>query len=203
MAVSEVTICNLALSHIAQSTVITSINPPDSYVEADHCARFYPVARDQLLEMHAWKFAVTRATIAELVNTNLNWQFCYALPADCVRPLAVLLPESTDDKAAQPFETETTEDGTVVIFTNVESAVLKYIRRVTDPNRFTPLFVVALSHLLASYIAGPITKRKSEIQEQQKLFLQAFLTASGASAASSFSDYRNTYTPSHLAARND
>ena len=41
---------------------------------------------------------------------------------------------------------------------NVENAVLRYTAYVRDTTQFSPLFVVTLSHYLASYLAGPILK---------------------------------------------
>ena len=58
----------------------------------------------------------------------------------------------------QPFTIETQADGSSVLFTNVENAVLRYTAYVRDTTQFSPLFVVTLSHYLASYLAGPILK---------------------------------------------
>ena len=58
---SEVDICNLALSHLGDTATIASLDPPEGSAQAEHCARFYPIARDSLLEMHAWGFATSRA----------------------------------------------------------------------------------------------------------------------------------------------
>ena len=48
---SEVDICNLALGHLGDNATVASLNPPEGSVQAQHCARFYPIARDALLEM--------------------------------------------------------------------------------------------------------------------------------------------------------
>jgi len=167
---SDVDICNLALSLIGQDANITSIDPPDSTVEADHCARFYPIARAALLQAHAWGFATRRQALASVENDVDHWAFAYALPNPCIRPLAVLLPQSSDDSKVYPFALESDADGVPLLYTNVEAAVLKYTTLVTDPTRFPPLFVVAFARLLAYYIAGPITKNEKLVQEQLKLF---------------------------------
>ena len=62
----EVTICNLALSHLGDTAAVASIKPPDSSVQAQLCARFYWVARNALLEMAAWGFATRRVVLAKL-----------------------------------------------------------------------------------------------------------------------------------------
>jgi hypothetical protein len=50
---SVIDICNLALSHIGQAADVSSIDPPENSIEAEYCARFYPMARDTLLEAYA------------------------------------------------------------------------------------------------------------------------------------------------------
>lgn len=151
---SEVDICNLALAHFGQDASIDTIDPPDGSVEAGYAATFYPIARDEILESGDFSFARTRATLAELTNARPDWLFRYALPADCLKPRAVLMPQydATLDEA-QPFELEGDS-----LYTDVEDAVLVYTFKLTDPTKFTPLATSAVSWRLASYLVGPITK---------------------------------------------
>ena len=67
---SEVDICNLALAHLGDSATVASINPPEGSAQAEMCQRFYPIARDSLLEMHNWGFATRRKALAQLNNTS-------------------------------------------------------------------------------------------------------------------------------------
>ena len=62
---SEVDICNLALSHLGDNATVASIDPPEGSAQAEHCSRFYPIARDTLLEMHNWNFSTRRAVLAQ------------------------------------------------------------------------------------------------------------------------------------------
>jgi hypothetical protein len=171
---SEVDICNMALGHIGQDANVSAIDPPDGSAEADHCARFYPMARDEILESHAWRFATRRAQLAavDVPDEVDSWDYAYQLPNQCIRPLAVFLPESTDDTAAQDFTVETDSTGNDILYTNVEDAVLKYIARVEDTTKFSPLFTIALARLLAHYLAGPITKA-SKMAAAQRAALRA------------------------------
>lgn len=108
---ADVDICNLALGYLGDEANIASINPPDQSAQASHCSRFYPQVRDELLEMHAWQFATTRAVLASVANpttdptttTNPNsaWQYAYAAPANVLKYLAVLDPSTTDDYSTQ------------------------------------------------------------------------------------------------------
>jgi hypothetical protein len=200
---SEVTICNLALSHIGDTATVMSIKPPDSSVQAQLCARFYYVARNAVLEMAAWGFATRRVKLAELWGPHCNWddpacaalpgywhhhtwRFGYALPSAVINALAVQQKDAPDDYEAffgpvekdyfppypqgylpvpgaplmvpQPFQIEALENGNQVVLTNVPDAVLRYTTVVDDTSKFSPLFMLTLSHLLASMLAGPIIK---------------------------------------------
>ena len=77
---NEVDICNLALSHLGDVANISSIDPPENSVQAMHCARFYPIARNALLEMANWSFAMRRIALTPLSVTNDQWQYVYAKP---------------------------------------------------------------------------------------------------------------------------
>lgn len=172
---SDVDICNLALSHVGDEAEVISIVPPDGTTQASHCGRFYPMARDQLLEMHTWTFATVRKTLA-LVEAGApsEWLYAYALPAKYLKALAVLPVGSADDARGEDFIVEADADGVGVLYTNVESATLRYIRVVDDTTRFTPGFVTALSRLLASFLAGPIVKGTAGMQVSQnqlKIFM--------------------------------
>lgn len=200
---SVVDICNLALSHVANRANITSIDPPDRTVEADHCARFYPIARDELLESHEWRFATRREQLAQLMlDPPAGWEFAYALPNRCLRPVSVLLPESTDDTLVQPYTIETLSNEVPVLYTNTPDAVLKFIALVTDPARFTPLVVVALAYLLGSHLAGVLPKDLRLKRELLKTYHEIALpNAMAADArARNVKAYGRT-TPAHLAAR--
>jgi hypothetical protein len=176
---SEVDICNIALSHLGDSATVASINPPEGSAQAEHCQRFYPIARDALLEMHDWGFATRRVLLAQLTNANTQWAYCYAQPADLVNTIAVLDSAAADDTSVaiahygawpetpipglgvytpQPFVLESLDAGTDVVYTNQAGALMRYVGRVADTTKFSPLFTKALGWSLASMLAGPVIK---------------------------------------------
>ncbi|QII84260.1 hypothetical protein G3T20_05810 [Bordetella hinzii] len=170
---SEVDICNLALSHLGDEATVASIDPPEGSPQAGYCARFYPAARDALLEMHAWGFAMRRVQLALLPSHWSAWQFAYARPSDTLKLLAVLPPDAPDDydlaplgalgglsslRGPQPYSAEVDAGGRSVIYTDQPDAVLRYTALVRDTTKFSPLFVMALSWHLASLLAGPMLK---------------------------------------------
>lgn len=176
---SEVDIANLALSHLGDSATVSSIDPPEGSAQAEHCWRFYPLARDALLEMHQWGFSTKRGALAQLTNPTTEWAYCYAQPNDLLDVISVLDPQATDDSSVgipimtqwsetpmmnagvytpQPFVLESAIDGSDVVYTNQPNAVMRYTARVTDTSKFSPLFVQCLSWSLASMLAGPVIK---------------------------------------------
>lgn len=159
---SEVDICNLALSHLGDGATVASINPPEGSAQAEHCARFYPLARDTLLTEHAWSFATRRVALSLLADGSTpSWAYAYAVPNKALTIWAVLEPDAMDDAATQPFAREVRADGTPMILTGQADAVARYAFQVTDTGSFSPAFVSCLSWLLASYLAGPVIKGDS------------------------------------------
>lgn len=171
---TEVDICNLALAHLGDTATVASIDPPEGSAQAEHCARFYPMARDALLEEHPWGFATKRVALALLSEAWPEWTYAYAQPNDAVNIIAILSPTATDDYSQgiinipdvsiagnyepQPFSCEINDDGVPVILSDQEDAVLRYTALVSDTGNFSPLFTTTLSWRLAALLAGPILK---------------------------------------------
>lgn len=216
---SAVDICNLALGYLGDTANIASIDPPEGSAQADHCATFYPLARDALLEMHDWGFATKRVVLAPLVGTVSQWAYCYAAPSDLVNTISVLDKSATDDTSEglgqsdpycltgdqlsyaytpQPFQLESADDGTSVIYTNQPDALLRYVARVTDTTKFSPLFIRTLAASLASMLAGPVLKGEAGVRAAAQWEVIAFGQDGksglfGKAAASDSGQKRTTY----------
>ena len=203
---SEVEICNLALAHLGDSATVSSINPPEGSAQAEHCAKWYPVARNSLLELQEWSFATTRALLAELVNPFPQWQHAYARPADCLKVLAILPSDAMGDTAQTfpsgcfypgialqactiytpaDFTAETdASTGNQIILTNQANALARYTRLVTDTSKFSPLFTDALGWYLAGYLAGPVLKGDTGITVGRAMKAEALAMLSAAAVSS-------------------
>lgn len=180
---SEVDICNLALSFLGDDASVSSISPPEGSAQAEHCSRFYPIARDGLLNLHNWNFASRRALLAQVTNTSSQWRYAYALPANVMTVSAVIPSDAQDDYSVaywpsdrpewmmnyspvlaagqyvpQRYALEIDSAGSRVLYANIDNALLRYQARVDDPSQFPPLFVHALAWHLASMLAGPVMK---------------------------------------------
>lgn len=168
---TSVAIANLALSHLGDDATIANLDPPEGSAQAEQAALFYPIARDALLEMYPWNFALRRTALALLdEDPNTQWRYAYALPSNVLGVFAVQGAEDADDfvgttygpvaalNGVNDFEIEGLSDNTRVLYTNVVDARIRYTVAVTIPSFFPPLFTVALSYFLASFLAGPVLK---------------------------------------------
>jgi hypothetical protein len=207
---SEVDICNLALSCIGDNATVSSISPPEGSAQAEHCARFYPMARDSLLDMASWNFTMRRVALAQLTMVWPEWKYAYAIPSDTLNIISIISATAADDYSTrsiptdgayysgnyappisagqytpQPYTVETQADGSSVLFTNCEGAVMRYSSFVTDTAQFTPLFVMALSWHLASMLAGPIIKGAEGAAESKRCvqIMSGYLAKANASDA--------------------
>lgn len=172
---SEVDICNLALGHLGDRATVSSISPPEGSAQAEHCARFYPIARDLVLESHEWGFATKRANLTLLSDTPPpGFQFVYQTPSGCRNIIDLIDPNTptfypVDERCGHwgdnaftmppiPYELETRTDGTPVIYTNLESAMIRYVASITDTTKFSAQCVDTIGWLLSAYLAGPVIK---------------------------------------------
>jgi hypothetical protein len=183
--VSDTDICNLALSRLGHQAKITSISPPDDTTEAKLCAKFLPLARNTISELHLWSFATKRAVLVLTATSSeaSSYQFAYELPDDFLDIIAVI-PSTAADDYAQPstwvdlngslptafsaaqatqyvpvdYAIEQDSTGALVLYTNLESAVLRYTAYVTDVNFFGPTLIEALTWYLAGQLAGALIK---------------------------------------------
>jgi len=148
VSVSETTIANLALAEIS-SHEITSL--ADTTAKARWCNRFYSQCRDEMLRAHPWNFAIKRAILSELASAPVSeWDHQFGLPSDYIS-----LYQLNGFDCWDRHDLYQVEAG--ALLTNAESASIRYVFQQTDTTKFDPLFVTALSLLLASKIAKPIT----------------------------------------------
>jgi len=195
---SYVDISNAALAHLGDSATVSSIDPPEGSAQAQHCARFMPMARDALLEMHPWSFSTKRVALQLLNESSPIWLYTYAVPSDLLNALAVIDSTAQDDYTnivtpafntpytsanqvgnytPQPYVLETDSSGADILLTNLPNAWLRYTAYVNDPTKFSPLFTRALEWLLASYLGGPLIKGDSGRQatsDAYKMFYSIF-----------------------------
>jgi hypothetical protein len=129
---------------------------------------FWDVARDQLLERFAWSFATTRVALQQDAEApTYGFTYAYVIPADCIRVLeatAYTDDMDVDDRSKMSCRIESGR-----VLTNETAVYLKYVRRVEETGRFSPLFCSALAAALAAMLASALTKSGSTTQAMLQL----------------------------------
>lgn len=98
-ALADVDIANMALGHLGISITIQSLSPPDQTIQAQTCAFWYPICRNELLQSAPWNFADTDALLVQepvpsTIGPQLGfaapgWRYSYTYPNDCLQPLCI------------------------------------------------------------------------------------------------------------------
>lgn len=154
---SIVSICNMALTNIGKEN-ISALS--EATAEARACNQWYAHVRDVLLQVYPWRFAGKTQSLAQLTNDKPGaWRFAYARPSDCLKvrwlrqEYSVFDPTNEADEIQHPYDIEGS-----TIYCNLSPAFLRYTRQLTDPTKFSPLFIEALSWHLAVRLAMPLTR---------------------------------------------
>lgn len=154
---SVVSIWNMALSHLGIGNSIASQSEDSE--EADACSAFWASARDMALRGFTWPFATRIAALA-LVEEDPNdeWGFAYRYPANAQKLIRILSGARTDSRQSEVKYIVRGDDSGQLIYTDKEDAELEYVTQATNPVRYPPDFTLALSYLLAYFIAPRLTK---------------------------------------------
>lgn len=177
MALSEVTICNLALAYMgitrqledAGDGLIASVTKTSDNVRM--CQLFYEPARDAVLSDFPWPFA-TKFVLLTLASDGTGevwegeWDNAYDYPADCLvvrkfltTGLTVANPwawwgTTHHDAISPPFAIRVF-NGAQCIFTDVQEdlANIEYTAKITDATLYPVRFGMALARRLAFEIS--------------------------------------------------
>ena len=175
--ISPIGISNMALSHVGAKSTIESFTEESS--EAELVNLWYDYSRLQVLEASDWNFARKRITMAlhgdTISETSSDplagvWAYRYDYPGDCIAARKIQNSAAPPGDAT-PFDIETSLDGQQkTILTDLQDAVLVYTWDLTNTDMFSPLFVLALSHLIAHHIAFSLTGKKSIKNEEFTIY---------------------------------
>ena len=171
MALSETSICNMALAKLGAKR-INNIDT-DSTTEAIHCRTHYAQTRDALTRLLAPAFASDRDTLSQdTVDPDFEWDNQFILSADFLRKLSVYGDTGADlSKTRYSYAIEGER-----LLTNEGAIYLRYVKRVTDTSKFDPLFVEVLVLQLALKLSGPLSGGNAKLQEIIKQELGAVMS---------------------------
>lgn len=149
MAATDVSICSNALLMLGAQTINSLDDPSD---RARQCANLYPTVRDYVLSSHPWNCCTRRVILnPDTSAPAFDWTMQFTLPGDYLRMLSV---GEAGIEAAYMIE-----DGKVL--SNTSPLRLRYIYRNTNPAKWTPLLVHAVTMAMRQVLAYPITQSTS------------------------------------------
>lgn len=154
-------IINLALSMLGANLIT---DPTDDSDEAQLANLHYEPARDSVLELQEWQFAIKRFTPAASTTEPLfGWGYAYPVPEDILR---VLTCDNLDDHSVSVVDV--TQYGQIdwiiegnMILANESAIYVRGVRRVESEALFSPNFVYGLATRLAVLMAIPLTQSNS------------------------------------------
>lgn len=194
---TDVDICNMALSFLGEAATLSSIEPPEGSTHADTCARFYPIALQDMLATHPWSFAIKRQELAELTDEPITVrdEKYFQLPSDCLNVIQLV----TEDGVVVPrYSIEKGERGRVLVAA-IESGWVRYVTANVEESAFPPKFTLALAHRLASLMAGTCVPGATGAEmgnNQLKLYMEFLGQAQVADAQQQFQ--KPVYPPKFL-----
>ncbi len=184
MALSQLDICNMALSHIGARNDISAFPTASSTgIENQSIFLWYDISRRQALEAYNWSFARQLSAILtdhadDPDDTEGLWAYRYQLPTDYIKVREVMNPTNVGSDAI-PYEIGMSRvSSTMSIQSNVDDMQIIYTFDNQTPSTWSEYFGIALSHLLAANIAFPITRKRSVMGDQMGLWRQMLLIAS-------------------------
>lgn len=169
MATSAVEICNLALGILEEQRIMSLT---DASEPARLCNLHYDEARDFVLRLHPWNFAVRRAKLSENAEVPaFGYTRSFKLPTDpyCLRVLAINEPDHPPNWKVEGRD----------LLTDEAAVRLTYVARVVDATSYDAGFVQALSHFLAWKLAKPLTGSRSEAEMRREEFFVVLRSARG------------------------
>jgi hypothetical protein len=164
----SVTICNLALAHLGDQSIVSMSDPSQ---EARFCTLFYNPVRQEILRQHPWNFATKIVSLNQLSTAPLfDWQYQYQLPVDFFRLLTV-------NSFGQSVPTEMYEIQGDYLLSDSSSINISYTADVTNENLFDSIFVevfcLRLAARLAKSLAGSMNISQQLNQEYKSLLSEA------------------------------
>lgn len=186
MAVSEVTICNMALSHIRAGS-INALN--EGSLQAQQCNLWFDILRDRTLADAPWQFAESIKPLSPRTDEVFGWTYVYQYPSDCLR-INRLIRNFSAVESRQPGQSDVSSrlydplmtqpnldhpieyrvmnlDGNKVVVSNEPNLRIDYNKKVADVNLFDNDFIMALSHLIASNVSMSVVA--GELGRQMKV----------------------------------
>lgn len=168
---SITSICNRGLQLLGAARIL---DITDDTRNGRACNACYDILRQSEIRKHRWRFAIKRAVLSPLNETDPHGEFSYIfqLPADCLK---VLKPEQ-DPYCDWQIEGRK-------LYTNSTTVLkLRYMADIEDTNIFDVCFAEMLSAKMAEAMCEEITQSNSKKAEAKDAYKEALSEAKKANA---------------------
>ena len=168
MATSNVSICNLALQKLGAARISALDEASKNARECNVC---FEHLRDGELRSNKWKFALTRATLAASATTpDFTYTYAFPLPNDCLRPMFPA-------RLGLDWKVENHQGAPAILTNDGNTLEVRYIKKVTDPTIFDPLFVEALACKIALHLCEALTQSNPKKDAAERAYLYSIREA--------------------------
>ncbi len=174
MAYSNVGIANLALRRIGVGRIASF---EEDSVQAIDINAAWEYIRDEVLQAKDWRFAKRRATLAQsTITPEYEWDYAYATPDGFLR---LCRDDPTDHPvfpADYPWKIETLSDGNIYLLSDYDSVtgsddfIITFIKRITDPSKYSALFISTLSWRLAAELSTGRTESPVKFKDCMNMY---------------------------------
>jgi hypothetical protein len=191
---SDVEIANMALSYLKAQQIQAFTDPSESASQAQR--HFWPSVATVLACDIDWNFARARRVAVASLDFSIpaGWTYAWEYPSDAIRVRGV-----AKDFASEPepyFEVgQNDETGDKVLYTTRAAPVIIFTRQVRNTFLFDPVFVEALSWLLASKMAVPLTTDFEKMKTCFQMYQNWILTAAAATLNEGVQDPNSDFRP--------
>lgn len=200
MSVTEIIICNMAISRLGKYGTVSNIRTNPTTEPEKACALFFDQSRKEAIKLLMPNFALARRVCAVLDETPpFGWTYSYEYPSDCLKVLGIgEVEEKKNDYAIEGNRIYTNED-------YEDGLELRYIKDISDTSKFSPEFVTYLTWHLAYNICMTVTKSMEKVTFMEKILPKKLYNVAALNAQenkpirinnSKFKSARRNYTPS-------
>ena len=163
--VSDVEVCNLSLDLLKAGELITSLETPETELEA-LAARWYDATRRSVLRMFPWNFARKRDTLSRNTTApEFQYADAYDLPNDYIGLVFV------GDNPTTDYETDYLIEGDQLLIDNDGASSLKvcYIYDIQNVQKFDPIFLMLLAGELGVVFGNTISGLNKSLKMMEKI----------------------------------
>lgn len=175
---SMIDVFNMALSNIAARAFVQSLTEDSN--ERKYCSANIDNAMESVLEDHDWGFASSYENLALLKKYNdaspppKPWLYQYSYPTLCIKVREIV--RLSDNNNEIPFKIDLSND-IKVIHTDIENAILRYTKRISNTSLFSSRATEALAWKLSTRIVIPLSHNLKLKQNAELSYLNALAEA--------------------------